>query len=320
MSIPLPRRAFCRLIGSAAPLAVLPLALAGPDVERRNGLTLSIGNYGMQSRSVEEAIALVAESGFDGIELSVMPDWNSAPVKLSVERRRTLRSLLADRGLTLVSLMEDLPPSVVDAEHQKSLDRLKLAAELGRDLSPEAPPLIQTVLGGGMWPDKRELFRDRVGDWMRLAESLKTVIAVKPHRSGAMSQPVEAAWLFEQLGKSEWLGMVYDYSHYAFRNLSIAETVKTAFPFTVHIAVKDVTHKGDQVEFALPGAAKTIDFGEILSTFYRLGYRRDVCCEVSSQVFRGKEYEARTATLSCYNSMQSVFEKSQIPRRRRTSA
>lgn len=67
---------------------------------------------------------------------------------------------------------------------------------------------------------------------------------------------------------------------------------------------------------ALPGAAGTIDYGEILSTFYRLGYRRDVCCEVSSQVWRAKDYDATAATRSCYESMQSVFEKTQLPRRR----
>jgi sugar phosphate isomerase/epimerase len=305
------------MIGSAAPLAAWPRAFAAPDTDPSGGLTLSIGNYGMQSRSVDEAIALILESGFDALELSVMPDWNSAPGKLSRDTRIELRNVLKHSGLALVSLMEDLHPSPVDAEHQKSVDRLQQAAELGRQLSPEKPPLIQTVLGGGAWMDKRELFRDRVGDWMRLAEEHKTVVAVKPHRGGAMSQPAEAVWLFEQLGKSDWLGMVYDYSHYAFRNLSIADTVKTAYPYTVHIAVKDAVAKGDKVEFALPGAAGTIGYGEILSTFYTLGYRRDVCCEVSSQVFRTKEYDAATATRACYNVMQDVFEKSKIPRRKR---
>lgn len=302
------------MIGSTVPLATLPRAFAA---DAPAGLTLSIGNYGMQSRSVEDVIALVAETGFDGIELSVMPDWSSAPAKLSDERRQSLRRLLADNRLALTSLMEDLHPSADDAGHQKTLDRLKQAAELGHDLSPTKPPLIQTVLGSGKWIEKRELFRDRLGDWMRLAESLKTIIAVKPHRGGAMSQPAEAVWLFDQLGKSDWLGMVYDYSHYAFRDLSIAETVKLAYPYTVHIAVKDAVRNGDKVEFALPGAAGTIDYGEILSTFYRLGYRRDVCCEVSSQVWRAKDYNATTATRACYNHMQSILEKSQIPRRQK---
>ena len=212
--------------------------------------------------------------------------------------------------------MENLTPSAAAADHQKALERLKQAAELGHDLAPDSPPLIQTVLGGGDWNEKKALFRDRLGDWRRIAETTKTVIAIKPHRSGAMSNPEQGAWLLEQLGSSPWMGIIYDYSHYAMRNLSVAETVKMAFPTTVQIVVKDVAKNGDQFEFALPGEANTFDHAEILTDFYKSGYRRSVCCEVSSQVFRRPDYDAAAAAKVCYDFMSRVFEKAGIPRRR----
>lgn len=318
MSSFLTRRVFCGRIGGAVALALLPGRIAHASPDDRAGLTLGIGNYGMPSVKVEEAIRSIAELGFDSLELSMMPNWDSSPAKLSAARRGALRRLLADNGLALTSLMEDLPPSADDAVQQMSLERLKRAAELGHELSPARAPLIQTVLGGGKWDEKKALFRDRVGDWLRVAAANATVVAVKPHRSGAMSQPLEAAWLFEQLGKPRWLGMVYDYSHYALRNLSIAETVKTALPFTVHIAVKDVALNKDRPEFALPGEAGTIDHGEILSRFYEGGYRGDVCCEVSAQVFRRPGYDATAAAKSCYAYLQKVLDQARIPRRRAT--
>ena len=303
-------------MGSGFAFAALPQTFAQVLKDRPEGLSLGIGNYGMQSYKANEAIRLIADLKYDAIELTVMPEWDSSPDKLTGERRRTVRRMLADTGLALTSLMENLTPSVTDAEHQKTLERLKLAAELGQDLAPDSPPLIQTVLGGGDWSEKKELFRDRLGDWRRIAESTKTVIAIKPHRSGAMSQPEQAAWLLEQLGSSPWMGMIYDYSHYAMRGLSVAETVKAAFPTTVQIVVKDVMKKGDQFEFALPGEANTFDHAEILTAFYKSGYRRSVCCEVSSQVFRRPVYDAAAAAKSCYDFMSRIFEKAGIPRPR----
>lgn len=310
------RRAFCQSLGAGVSLAGLSSGFAGPLDDRPTGLAIAIGNYGMQSYKVEDAIRLIADLKYDGIELSVMPGWDSSPQTLTRERRAPLRQMLVDSHLELASLMEDLTPSAVDAEHLKTLDRLKQAAELGRDLAPQSPPLIQTVLGGGKWNDKKELFRDRLGDWLQIAKSTRTVIAIKPHRSGAMSRPDEAAWLLAQLGSSPWMGMIYDYSHYALRDMSIAETVKAALPITVQIVAKDVAKRGDQVEFALPGEANTFNHAEILSDFYRSGFRGSVCCEVSSQVFRRAGYDAAAAGKACYEYMKSTFDKSQIPRRR----
>lgn len=317
----LTRRTFCRAIPAVASCAAIPWAApwarAAATPDDRQGLTLSIGNYGMQSRSVEDAVRAIAEAGFDGVELSLMPDWDSAPAKLSADRRRQLRQMLADSGLRLNALMEDLPPSADQANHQAALDRLKLAAELGSDLSPNRQPLIQTVLGGGEWEDKKSLFRDRLEDWLRVAETHETVIAIKPHRGGAMSQPSEAAWLLGQLEpqRPRWLGMVYDYSHYAFRDLSISDTVKAAAPYTVHVAVKDAVQRGDRVEFALPGEANTIDYAAILSAFYEHGYRGDVCCEVSSQIFRREGYDAVAAARASYAALDRAFATAGIPRR-----
>jgi sugar phosphate isomerase/epimerase len=314
----LTRRSFCGLLSGGFSCAASAAAQAAVSPPKREGITLSIGNYGMQSEQVEDAIRLIADLGFDGIELSVMPEWDSAPAKLSDARRRTIRRLLADAGLVLTSLMENLTPSAVAAERRQSLDRLKQAAELGQTLSPDAPPLVQTVLGGGNWDEKKDLLVDCLGDWLRLAESNRTVIGIKPHRGGAMSTPAQAVWLLEQLKASPNMGLVYDYSHYALRDLSVAETVKVAYPWTIHIVAKDVLKRGDKVEFDLPGAAGTIDHAEILKSFYDLGYRSDVCCEVSSQISHRPGYDAAAAARTCYQNMNRVFERAHLPRRRRS--
>ena len=41
--------------------------------------------------------------------------------------------------------------------------------------------------------------------------------------------------------------MVYDYSHYAYRDMPLEETVRTALPYTAHVVVKDAVREGDRV-------------------------------------------------------------------------
>jgi inosose dehydratase len=110
--------------------------------------------------------------------------------------------------------------------------------------------------------------------------------------------------------------MVYDYSHYAFRDMPLEDTVRTALPYTAHIAVKDAVRDGDEVKFVLPGAGGTPDHATLLRLFYRGGYRGDVCCEVSSMVSREPGYDPVAAARTCYRNMARAFEEAHVPRAR----
>jgi sugar phosphate isomerase/epimerase len=143
-------------------------------------------------------------------------------------------------------------------------------------------------------------------------------LAIKPHRGGAMSRPSEAIWLIEQLGKPARLRIVYDYSHYAFRDMPLEETVRTALPWTAHIAVKDAVRDGDKVTFALPGAAG-FDYAPLLRQFYRGGYRGDVCCEVSGLVSSQEGYDPAAAAKQCYAALSRAFTAAEVPRHKRAA-
>ena len=210
----------------------------------------------MQALKLEDAIREVATIGFGGFELCAISKWDSAPENMSPDRRESVRSLLSGSQLRLVAIIEDLPPRADDAEHAQGLERLKAAITLGRDISPQKRALVQTVLGGGKWDEVKGLFRDRIGDWSKLAEELDTVICIKPHRFGAMSTPAQAAWIIEQLGNTPRIRIVYDYSHYAFRDLSIDETVQQGQQLIAYVAMKDAVQSGNQISFSLPGEAK----------------------------------------------------------------
>lgn len=304
------RRSFLKQAGAAAAWGYVACAQAAPA-----GCTLSLGTYAMPKMRVEDAIVLVGQTGYDGIELHVKEGAHACPSTLSAEHRKGIKDLINQQGLVLTSLMEHIYPSENDDEHARQLERLKHAAALAHDLAPDAPPLIQTVLGDGNWEEKKTLYVDRVGSWAETTHKTDVLLAIKPHRGGGMSQPAEAAWLIEKLGNKPWLRMVYDYSHYAFRGLSIEETVKTALPYTAHLVFKDVVQENGKALFKLPGESGAIDYEKLLRLFYAGGYRGDVCCEVSSQVWNKPDYDPAEAAKICIKNVDTAFKKAGVPRR-----
>jgi inosose dehydratase len=210
--------------------------------------------------------------------------------------------------------MEQLTPTPDEEKHLADLGRLRRVLALARALAPRGRPLVQTVLGGGTWEEKKDLFRDRLGDWQGAAEQSRIVLAIKPHRGGALSRPEEAVWLIRELGDSPWLRMVYDYSHYAYRNMPLEETVRTALPYTAHVVVKDAVREGNRVVFALPGSSGTFDYPKLLRLFYDGGYRGDVCCEVSSMVSNQPGYDPVAAAKASYKAIARAFDKANVPR------
>lgn len=308
------RRAF--LQSSAALAAASLLTGAFGQSPTAAGCTLSIGTYSTKGVPLDQAIKLIADTGYDGVELCVHPGFGASPDELSADRRRELRRLIEQSRLALPALMENLAIQSDDEKHRADLERLRRVMQLSHDLSPSRPPLIQTVLGGGKWEEKKNLCRDRLATWAELAKSTGIPIAIKPHRGGAMSCPADAIWLFEQLGKTPWLRMVYDYSHYAFRDLPLEQTIQASLPYTSHIAVKDAVQRDGKVSFALAGEGGTIDYARLLRLFYDGGYRGDVCVEVSAQIFNKPGYDPAAAARTCYQNMARAFEKSGVPRRR----
>jgi sugar phosphate isomerase/epimerase len=155
---------------------------------------------------------------------------------------------------------------------------------------------------------------ERLGEWVRLAEATHTTIAIKPHRGGVVSQPVEAVWLFEQLGKPDRLRMVYDYSHYSFRDLPMPETIEISLPYVAHVAVKDVAREHNRVVFTLPGEGGHIDFAKLIRRLHAGGYRGDINCEVSGMVSKQRGYDAVAAARVCYRNLSAAFNRSGVRR------
>jgi sugar phosphate isomerase/epimerase len=304
-----PRRRLLVAAVLAAPAVGAAEAVAPP-------ITLGIGTYGMPSLDPAAAVDLVADTGFDSIEIAALADWPTAPERLSAATRHDLGARLAGRGLVVSALMEHLPPAADDTVHRGQLERLARAAALARDLAPDTVPLVQTILGGGRWDDVRGVFAERLAAWRDLAAREGFRIAIKPHRFGALSTPALARQLLGALGDPPCLGIVYDESHLVFRGIDLAEALATARPCLFHVAVKDAEQRDGTVGFALPGATGTPDHAALLRRLVAAGYAGDVCCEVSSQISKHPGYDPAAAARQCHGAMVATCVAAGIGRRR----
>ena len=309
---------------SAASLISPPILSAcatGSDLETQSpeGMTLGFSTYGMKTLKTEHALREIIRIGFDAVEITVWPDWDAAPARMSAERRRQMRKQITDGGLELSSLMEHVTPSRSTSGQTATIDRLNGVFDLAGDLAHK-PPLVQTVLGGGKFDQEKERIRDRVGAWTEAAAKKNITLAIKPHRGGVVSQPKEGVWILDELGNPKNLKLVYDYSHYIFRDLSLSETLKEALPHIAHVAVKDAVEGGDRVVFQLPGSAGTIPFDQLLRKLSAGGYRGDISCEVSGMVWSRKGYAPVHAAETCYRNIDAAFTKAGVKRRRANNA
>lgn len=305
------RRTFLQ---STLALASGGLPCGAPAADPR-GAGLAMGTYGLQSVTLDAAIRLIAGTGFNALEISAMSGTTGAPSVLASEDRKRLRALIADSGLRLCGIMADLQPKANEAEHKAQLVEVYHLIQLGHDLSPGRAPVVQTVLGGKNWAESRELFRDRIADWVQVAADQRGLLSIKPHRQHAMNLPSEANWIIDQLGAPERLGMTFDYSHYAFREpaLTIEAAVREAMPHLNYVAVKDAVKDGDQVRFAIAGEGGAWDQAEVISALYDGGYRGDFCCEVSSQVWKNNpSYDPVAATKTCFENLKGAFERAGV--------
>lgn len=310
--MPLSRRTCLKSMAVTGLCGFSDLSAPGDEPKRRSGIPLSFSLYGMKTLKVAEALENCARIGYDGVELVASRDWPTDPAKLDAAQRSELAKRLADTGLSLHGLMENLSEPADESIHRSNLERLKAAAALGHDLSPATPPVIETILGGkpAQWDEVKGRLVERLRAWADVAASSKTIVAVKPHVAQALHTPAGAQWLMEQIN-SPWLRLAFDYSHFMLHGLPMAETIATLVPQSRFIHVKDARGKPDKFEFLLPGESD-IDYVAYFQAVQKAGYRGPVVVEVSSQISSRPGYDPIAAARRSFENLDPARKKAGV--------
>lgn len=264
--------------------------------------------YGMKRIPVRQAIAHIARIGYKALELTLMPTWDTDPKLLTKRDRIDIRNQIGDLGLELSAVMESLRLGP-DADKEMYLERLKTAAELAHELSPGAPAMIETAVGGrsAAWEDTKAEMADQLGVWASTLEPLRTVLAIKGHVGNALDKPERVLWMFDRV-MSPWVRIGYDYSHYKIHGLDMRKTMQQLVGRSVFIHVKDSVGTEENYRFLLPGDSGEIDYKEYASILREIGYQGPVLAEVSLQLSERPGYDGVAAAKRCWQNLAPYFE------------
>lgn len=301
----LTRRQFLAGAATTAALAALPLrTFAAPSA-----LSLGFSLYGMKSLPLDQALKACAEIGYQNVELTADPGFSAEPKQLSAEARKNLRAQLAALKLDASCFMLNLSLFANDQKHAESLESIKAVAQLGHDLDPNRPPMIETVLGGkpAEWDQTKEKVAARLNDWAQAASAAKAIMAVKAHVGSAVNSPERLLWLLKKVNSPAVVAL-YDYSHFEVMGFPLAESFKALLPYTKMVHVKDTAGDEKKFQFLLPGEGRT-DYVAYFKMLKQLGFSGPVVVEVSAQIWKKPGYDPVAAAKQCYAALSSALAK-----------
>lgn len=311
---PMSRRDFSRLLVGAglAALASGPL-LAGARRPKQT-VGLSIGTYGIKDLPTVDALRLIRDTGYDGVQLALMSGWATEPAKMSAEDRRTLRKQVEDFGLAVPSLLESIPVSAKPDAAAKNLDRLKRAVELGNELVPSQPPHIDTILGlkTSDWEKSRDRLADEVRTWVPVLENGNSTLVFKPHIGHAVHSPERSLWLINAVGSSR-IRIVFDYSHFFVEGFELETCLRQLIAYSPLVVVKDSQGVPGKYDYLLPGDGKT-DYLAYFRLLKELKYSGFVNVEVSGHIHRKPGYQPIPTTKLCYERLAPLMEQAGLTR------
>jgi sugar phosphate isomerase/epimerase len=299
-------------------LLAAPLALAAPLTLRSAApqIGFCLGTYGMRDLPIETALTLIASTGYDGVELSLMPEWQCDPAKMSKADGERLGALLRETRLALPALNDAL--FITADSRVRNLERLRLAADLAHYLVPKSPPVIETTLGGKTadWPGSRDLIAEELRSWTDLAKRHDVLLCFKPHAGQAIHNSARALEMLRMVN-SPRLKICYDYCHMFAAPEPLETSLRTLAPHIGFITLKDARRTDTGPEFLLPGDGDT-DYALYFRLLKELGYRGWVAAEVTSMIWRKPGYDPAEAARRAYANIAPAWKVAGLDRKSRT--
>ena len=280
-------------------------------------MKIGYSTWGMPTVPIDTAIPHIANLGFDGIELTIIPRFTTELSTLDAAERKRIASLLEQHNLALpaIAAHSNLLDTDSDA-HAKNMWRLKGGVDLAVELAQgNELPAVNTTPGGkpDQWELKKNFLVERVGELVEYGASRGVTIAMEPHIGAIIDTPDKVLELLE-IVNSPYLSVNFDISHFDIIGIPTEETVSALAAVSAHTHVKDQSGIAPDFEFLIPGEG-TFDYVHYLQEMQKHGYDGFITAEVSFMVQARENYDPLAAAALSYETLSNAFVEAGIARR-----
>ncbi|MGW7385625.1 sugar phosphate isomerase/epimerase family protein [Streptomyces sp. NPDC054794] len=270
-----------------------------------NGLRLGYGTNGLTDLRLEDALALLADLGYDGVGLT-LDHMHLDPLARDLPARTArLAQRLGELGLGVtvetggryvLDPRRKHGPSLLDDDEDARWTRIRLlvrAVRIAAELGAHAVHCFSGVGPPGVDTDTA---------WQRLAGALDPVLdaadeagiplAVEPEPGHLLATLADFHRLRSDLGDPAPLGLTLDIGHcQCLESAPVQDCVRQAAPWLRHVQIEDM-RRG--VHEHLPFGEGEIDFPPVLAALADSGYRGLTVVELPRHSHAGPELAARS--------------------------
>ncbi len=272
--------------------------------------------WGMPEVEMDEAIPYLANLGYDGVEITVIPGYTTELSTLTARERSRIKTLFTNHDLEMPAIAGHTSLLDLDTkQHAANMKRLKATVELAADMTMgELVPCLDTTPGGKPddWNEIKERLLNETGNLVDFGAQLGVTLAMEPHIGCCLCDVERTLWLLEQIN-SPFLKLNYDISHFDVAGIPTAESVAALAPHTIHTHVKDQRGTTPDFEFLIPGEGD-FDYVEYLNAMRDAGYDNYITVEVSIMVQKREDYDPLAAAELSYRTLANAFEEAEISR------
>ena len=279
-------------------------------------MKLGYSTWGMPTVPIDTAIPHLAQLGFDGIELTIIPRFTTELSTLDTAERMRIASLLRQHNLALPAIAAHSSLLETDPEtHAKNMARVKGGVDLAVDLAQrDELPAVNTTPGGkpDMWDTKKDFLAERVAELVDYGASRGVTIAMEPHIGAIIDTPDKVLELLD-IVNSPYLKVNFDISHFDIIGMPTEESVAALAAVSAHTHVKDQRGIHPDFEFLIPGEG-TFDYVDYLKQMQAHGYNGFITAEVSFMVQARENYDPLAAATLTYETLSKAFRDAGIER------